>query len=311
VEFDYGNSASDPVLEPGDAVRLGKNELPAGQSAGPGFQPYSLLDFERRSPLAWLAIAFGVVVVLFGRLRGAMALVGLGVSLAVVFAFIVPALLAGEPPIAVAAVGSVAVMLITIALAHGLGAKSLAAMLGTAASLALTIGLAVLFTNVAHLTGVGNEASELIGFTSLQAPIQGILIAGMVIGALGVLDDVTVTQASAVMALRRANPGYTTRQLYREALEVGHDHVAATVNTLVFAYVGASLPVLLIFSLGSTAFGDAINNEAIAEQIVAMLVGSTGLIAAVPITTLLAAAVAARLAPGQLDDMHAGHVHRR
>ena len=127
--------------------------------------------------------------------------------------------------------------------------------------------------------------------------LEGLVLAGIVIGALGVLDDVTVSQASAVMALQRANPAQGFGQLYRGGLTVGRDHVAATVNTLVLAYVGASLPILLIFAVGETPFADAVNREAVAEQIVATLVGSIGLIAAVPVTTALAALLAARQPP--------------
>ena len=129
----------------------------------------------------------------------------------------------------------------------------------------------------------------------------------MVIGALGVLDDLTVSQASTVMALRRANPALHFRQLFSGALAVGHDHIAATVNTLVLAYAGASLPILLIFSLGGTSFTDAANTETVAAQIVATLVGSIGLIAAVPVTTALAALLATRLRPAQLGDVRHEH----
>jgi uncharacterized membrane protein len=134
------------------------------------------------------------------------------------------------------------------------------------------------------------------------------MLAGIVIGALGVLDDLTVTQASTVLALRRANPTQRFRELFRGAIGVGHDHIAATVNTLFLAYAGASLPILLIFSVGGTSFADAVNSEAVAEQIVAMLVGSIGLIAAVPVTTALAALLAARLSAAEVE--RAGvHVH--
>jgi len=131
----------------------------------------------------------------------------------------------------------------------------------------------------------------------------------MVIGALGVLDDLTVSQSSTVMALRRANPRLGFGELFRSALAVGHDHIAATVNTLVLAYAGASLPVLLIFSISDTSFADAVNNEAVAEEIVATLVGSIGLIAAVPVTTALAALLAVRLDAGALTDEHGAHAH--
>jgi uncharacterized membrane protein len=310
--FTTGNSVGSVHVSPGQQVRVLKNQLPAPvEGAAPSaVEPYTFLDFQRQGPLLWLAIAFGLVVVLFGRLRGAMSLIGLGASLVVVFAFMVPAMLSGEPPIAIAAIGGSAVMILTIALAHGLGAKSFTAILGTAGSLALTIALAVIFSKVVYLTGLSSEESSLLMVGETNVSLQGLVVAGMVIGALGVLDDVTVSQASTVLALRRANPSYSFGALYREALDVGHDHVAATVNTLVLAYVGASLPILLIFSLGGASFSDALNNEAVAEQIVAMLVGSIGLIAAVPVTTLLTAWVTTRMDPATLPaDSGHGHAH--
>ncbi|MEA2443986.1 MAG: hypothetical protein QOJ12_1278 [Thermoleophilales bacterium] len=301
-----GGSGASVQLSPGDNVRVTRNAKIPGAPPGP---PYSLADLDRRAPMLWLAIAFVVIVSVLGRGRGVMALVGLAASLAVVVFFVVPAILDGRSPLAVALAGGVAVMLVTIALAHGLGAKSIAAALGTAVSLALTVGLAVLFTNLAHLTGFGSEEATLLSASGGNVSFKGLVVAGMVIGALGVLDDVTVSQASAVMALRRANPAQHARELYRGALEVGRDHVAATVNTLVLAYAGATLPLLLLFSVGATPFADALNGESVAEPIVATLVGSIGLIAAVPITTALAALLASRLPAERLPDAAHGHVH--
>jgi uncharacterized membrane protein len=236
-------------------------------------------------------------------------LLGLGGSLLVIVFFIVPAILDGRSPTSVALFGALAVMFATIPLAHGLGAKTVAACLGTAMSLLLVLTLADLFTELAHLTGFASEEAVFLRATSGQLSIQGLLLAGMVIGALGVLDDLTVSQASTVMALRRANPALRFRQLFRSALAVGHDHIAATVNTLVLAYAGASLPILLIFNLGGTSFTDAVNTEAVAEQIVATLVGSIGLIAAVPITTGLAALLALSVEPERLPPDEAAHAH--
>jgi uncharacterized membrane protein len=200
------------------------------------------------------------------------------------------------------------VMLVTISLAHGLRAKSLAAMLGTGVSLLLTVGLALLFRDLTHLTGLASEESAFLQANDAGVSLEGLLLAGIVIGALGVLDDVTISQSSTVMALRSANPGMRFRELYGRALEVGRDHVSATVNTLVLAYVGASLPVLLIFSSGQIGFFDAVNVELIAKEVVAMLVGSIGLIAAVPITTALAALLSAQLEPAELE-RDSAHAH--
>jgi len=301
-----GDSGPIPDIGPGDGVRVVKNEIPPG--AGPGAEEYAISEIERRNAMLWLLAAFCLIVVLFGRLRGTLALVGLGVSLLVVAQFVLPAILDGREPLAIALIGASAVMLATIALAHGLGPKSMAAILGTAASLLLTALLALLFADLAHLSGLASEEATLLQVGDQSLSLEGLVIAGMVIGALGVLDDVTVSQASTVMALRRANPAQRFGELYRGALSVGRDHVAATVNTLVLAYVGASLPILLVFGVDGVPFADAVNREAVSEQVIGMLVGSVGLIAAVPLTTALAALLATRTPAEALADVGA-HAH--
>ncbi|MDX6696992.1 MAG: hypothetical protein QOE65_389 [Solirubrobacteraceae bacterium] len=306
--LEFGNGGRAPKVQVGDVIRVVRNEVPAGTPAG-ATPPYSFQDFERRAPMLWLALAFAALVIVFGRLRGLMSLVGLGISLAVVVVFILPAILDGRSPVPVAVAGALAIMVATIALAHGVGPKSIAAILGTAVSLAVTLGLAEAFSHLAHLTGLSSEESNLLLVGRTDLDLRGLVLAGMVIGALGVLDDVTVSQASTVMALRRANPAQRALELYRGALSVGRDHVAATVNTLVLAYVGASLPILLVFTVGHTPFSDAINVESVATQVVATLVGSIGLITAVPVTTALAALLASRLRPDEVGDVDHAHAH--
>lgn len=299
----------DPEVSEGDRLRVVRNIVPPGADPVPG-REYSISDFDRQGPLLLLALIFAGAVVLFGRLRGAMSLIGLGLSLAVVMAFMVPAILEGTSPLAIAIVGSLAVMLTTILLAHGTGPKSLAAILGTAASLVVTVSLAVLFTDLTHLTGLASEEATFLQINDSGISLQGLLLAGMIVAALGVLDDVTVSQSSTVLALRAANPGQSFRELFKLAMDVGRDHVSATVNTLVLAYVGASLPLLLIFSSGQIDFLEAVNLELIAKEIVATLVGSIGLIAAVPITTALAALLAQRMSQEELDAVEPhGHTH--
>jgi uncharacterized membrane protein len=295
----------DPDVDPGDHIKVAETpDAPPGAAPLPGGE-YALLDFERATPILVLALIFLSVVLLFARLRGALSLAGLALSLAVVLVFIVPAILDGKPPLAVAVVGSLAVALVTIPLAHGGGPKSTAALLGTGASLSLTALLASVFTEAAHLTGFSSDEATYLQLTGADISLDGLLLAGMVVGALGVLDDVTVSQASTVIALRAANPALGFRELYARAMRVGRDHVSATVNTLVLAYVGASLPVLLIFSLADLGLGDALQLEVVATEVVATLVGSIGLIAAVPVTTALAAA----LALGQPAERLAGAAH--
>jgi uncharacterized membrane protein len=302
-----GDALSDPKVDVGDELRVVKNAIPEGASPE-GIDPYTITDFERRMPLVWLAVIFVVVVLLVGRSRGARALVGLAGSLAVVFGFIVPAILEGEPPAAVALIGALAIMLVTVVVTHGVGPKSVAAILGTTISLAVTVALGALFVELAHLTGLSSDASTLLLAGREDLSLEGIILAGLVIGALGVLDDVTVSQASTVLALRRANARLSARELYRRGLAVGQDHASATVNTLVLAYVGAALPALLIFNGSGARFGDSVNSEQVAEEIVAMLAGSVGLMTAVPLTTAFAAWLAVRLRAEQLSDVHA-HVH--
>jgi uncharacterized membrane protein len=308
IEIQLGGGGLDPDVDPGDEIRVAKApKAPEGAPAVAG-TGYTLYDFERRGPMLILAALFALVVLAFARWRGALSLAGLAISLAIVLIFVVPAILDGKSPLLVAVVGSMAVALTTIPLAHGWGPKSLAALLGTAGSLVLTALLAVLFTNLTHLTGLSSEEAIFLQIGNSDVSLQGLLLAGMVIGALGVLDDVTISQASTVLALRRANPTLRARRLFGLAMDVGRDHVSATVNTLVLAYVGASLPILLLFSATDLGVSDALNLEVVAKEIVATLVGSIGLIAAVPITTGLAAALALSAAPEALQDDH-GHAH--
>jgi uncharacterized membrane protein len=305
------SGASGPVIaKVGDRVRVFKTPAPPpGTPVTEQPPPYSFADFDRRAPMLWLTVAFVVLLLLTGRFNGLRALIGLAASLAVLLKFVIPSILDGHSPLAVALIGSFGVLLATIPVSYGIGAKAIAAWLGTAVSLLLAVELADQFTRLAHLTGASSEEAVFLSTSASRLSLQGLLLAGMVVGALGVLADLTVSQASTVIALRRANPSLGFGGLFRGALDVGHDHIAATVNTLVFAYAGASLPVLLIFSIGGTTFTDAVNSEAVAEEVIAALIGSIGLIASMPITTALAALLAVRVPERQLETAHAGHVH--
>jgi len=298
-----------PEVARGDELRVVRSTAPGTALDRPETQPYAFVDFERRLPLAALAVVFAALVILLARWQGARALVGLAASLLLVIFFVAPAILAGRPPLLVALVGSLAVMAVTMSLTHGPGLKSQTAMLGTSLSLVLIALLGVLAVDAAQITGLSEEGRSLLQLSGRPLSLQGLLLAGLVIGALGVLDDVTISQASTVLALRRVNPSLPFRRLFGEALAVGRDHLGATVNTLVLAYAGASLTSLLAFSDQGVGFGTAVNYEVVASQVVAMLVGSIGLIAAVPITTALAAALAVRLPADAVPADPHGHVH--
>ncbi len=255
-----------------------------------GVEPgYFFVDFERTQPLAILAAIFAVVVLALSRWRGVASLIGLGISFAVLLWFVIPAILEGTSPVLVAIVGAAGITLAGIYLSHGFTALSTTAVLGTLSSLVLTALLASVFVELSRLTGLSSEESAFLQITAQQVNLQGLLLAGIIIGTLGVLDDVTVTQASAVWQLRLANPSLGALALYRSAVRIGRDHIASMVNTLVLAYAGASLPLLILFKISSLHAGNVINGQVIAEEIVRTLVGSVGLVAAVPITTALTA----------------------
>ncbi|HEY4279259.1 MAG TPA: YibE/F family protein [Conexibacter sp.] len=304
------NDGIDPTLHVGDGIRVAESPEVPGYDYGDKLTAYDVTDFSRGGALLVLFGVFAVLVLVFSRLRGVFSILGLAVSLGVVLVFIVPAILGGKPPVLVAIVGSLAIAMVTIVLCHGRGPKAVAAMLGTIATLLLTAGLAALFTQTTKLTGLSSDELFALRLVDQNVSLTGLLIAGMVIGALGVLDDVTVSQSSTVFALRAANPALTYRELVKHAMEVGRDHVAATVNTLVLAYAGASLPVLLVFASGALSLPQSASLELVAEQIVGTLVGSIGLIAAVPLTTAIAAGLARSMDRDEVLTAAAhGHAH--
>jgi uncharacterized membrane protein len=288
VDLESTAGPGTPKLREGDRIVVGYTP-----DAPPG-QQYYFADYERRSPLLVLAALFVAAVVVLGRLRGARALVGLALSLVVLVLFVLPAILEGSSPIAVSVVASALILLVNLYLAHGLNLRTTTAVVGTLASLALIGLLAVVFVAATHLTGLASEEAVFLEAASARINIQGLLLGGIIIGSLGVLDDVTVTQASAVWELHQANPALGPANLYRSALRIGRDHIASTVNTLVLAYAGASLPLLILLVEANRKVADVLTGEVVAVELVRTLVGSIGLVASVPITTALAALVVGR-----------------
>jgi uncharacterized membrane protein len=284
-------------LETGTEVRGPAATLEAGDriilnDAGPEVvddSRYSFADLQRSTPLLVLAALFAGVVIVLGRLRGLLALCGVALSLGVLVVFVFPALLTGTAPLAVALVGTSVIAYGTLYLAHGVNERTTVALLGTLASLALTAVLAVAFAGAAQLSGVtSDESATLIAFAP-DLDVRGLLLAAVIIGTLGVLDDVTVTQVAAVWELYRADPDQGRRQLFGAAIRIGRDHIASTVNTLVLAYAAAALPLMLLFTQSGLALGEVVTSETVAVEVVQTLVGSIGLVASVPLTTALAA----------------------
>ncbi|MEO6086502.1 MAG: YibE/F family protein, partial [Umezawaea sp.] len=283
------NEPATPKFAVDDAVVL------AYSGANPT-QPtsYQLVDFQRGLPLTVLAVLFALAVLLLGRWQGLAAIGALILSFVVLILFVLPAILAGESPLLVAVVGAGLIMFVVLYLTHGLTARTSTAVLGTLVSLAIIGGLGSAFSAFSKLTGLDEDTANLVALLGHGIDTRGLLLAGALIGALGVLDDVTVTQTSSVWELRRANPTLSRRELYAAGLRIGRDHMSSVVNTLVMAYAGAALPLLLAFSLSGRGLFEIFTAQQVAQEIVRTLVGSIGLVAAVPVTTALAAIVAAR-----------------
>jgi uncharacterized membrane protein len=293
-------------LAAGTKVRVSRVPAAPGATAA---EAYELVGVDRRGTLLWLLLAFAALVVVLTRWRGLLALCGFALSLALVTQFIVPGILAGSPALLVSLVGSLAVMFVTLGLTYGVSAQSLAASLGIALSLGFAAVVGTLAVDSAMIDGRSGELSTVLSQTNSAISLQGIVLAGLVIGALGVLADMGVTQASAVMALRRANPRLSALGLYRGAFTVGRDHLVATTHTLVLAYVGATLPLLLVLRTTGVALPDALNTQDIAEPVIATLVGSMALLVSVPLTTALAAALVHRVPAAAMPANDGAHHH--
>jgi uncharacterized membrane protein len=296
----YGSQA--PEVNVGDRI------IVSYTAQAPEGEQYAFQDFDRGRPLLVLVLLFAVGVLALSRWRGIGALASLAYSLVLIVVFTLPAIMEGSSPLAVAVVTAAAIMLVTLYLSHGFDVRTTVAMLGTLVSLVVIGGIGWIFTSVGHFTGLVDEGSQYISGIAAQVDLHGLLLAGLVIGALGVLDDVTVTQTWAVWELADVDPDASAGSLFVRAMRIGRSHAASTVNTLVLAYVGATLPLMLVFSALSLPFGIAVSQEVVAQEIVRGLVGGLGILAAVPVTTGIAALVAGRLVRDRTAD--AGPSHR-
>ena len=252
-------------------------------------------DFVRRTPIVILIVVFVVVAGVVGRGKGLRAVVGMAFSLGVIILAVIPAIVGGVNPVLVAVLGSSAILASSVYFVHGLNWTASSALVATIAAAIVTLGLAEGFSSLARLTGLGAEEGVYIMQAAQQAGIdlnlRGLLIAGILIGSLGALVDSTVAQAAVVRELSNLNPKLEWQKLYKSGMSVGFDHIGSLVNTLVLANVGSSLPLWVLFTLGQTSFTRVINLELVASEIVHALVGSIGLILAVPLATLIAAFV--------------------
>jgi uncharacterized membrane protein len=262
----------------GDTLVLTRD---AGAEGGPA---YGFFDYERDIPIIGLALTFAVVVGLVARLRGLASLVGLAFAFFVLLQFVLPGLLAEEYPTLVSLVGSAAIMFVVLYLAHGFSARTTTALVGTLFGLTLVAVLGSLAVSAARLTGLTTEETVTLQGYDPTLDFSGIVLAGIVVAGLGVLNDVTITQASAIWQIREVSPEITWRELYTRGMAVGRDHIASTVYTIVFAYAGAALPSLLLFSLSTQPLWTTVTS-ALAEEVIRTLVGAIALVLAVPLTT--------------------------
>ena len=284
-----------PEFEAGDGVILG---------LAPQTNTYFYEDQARSTPIAALAILFAIIVVVFGRARGLLALIAMAITVVVLVGFVAPSVLDGNDPILVALAAATIIAFVSLFLTHGFSPTTAVALAGTLSALGLTFLLSWIFFGWSNFTGFASSEALVLPVLNQDLRLSSLLLGGAIIGALGALDDVTVTQVSLVGELRRSNPEMPSSRLISSGLSVGRDHIAATVNTLLLAYAGASLPLLLLFAASDQSWAKVANSEVIAVEIVRTLCGSIGLIGAVPLTTALAASI---LTPG--DETASPHDH--
>ncbi|TAP28118.1 MULTISPECIES: YibE/F family protein [Micrococcaceae] len=272
---------------PGDNLRyldLSKVDTTSGS-------PYVFVDFVRTLPMALLAIAYGVVVVLVAGWRGARAVIGLIGGIAFMIFFMVPALIEGGNPVLVGLTGATAIMFVALYFAHGLNAKTSTALLGTLFGLGVTAGMVLWLTDAAALTGANGESAITLSTVAPQISLPGLLICGVLVGGMGVLNDVTITQSATVWELAETSPRASAKELFFRGMRIGRDHIASTVYTIAFAYAGAALPILAIAALSNQGFGVTLTSGEMAEEVIRILIGSIGLVLAIPVTTAVAVMV--------------------
>lgn len=291
VGIGYGSEfqplAQDQRLSSGTEVIVAQVTLPDGELA------YAIVDTYRLPALAWLLVGFLVLVTVVAKYRGLLAALGMFLSIGMLFGLMVPALLQGKDPLVVIVLGASAIAALTLYLSHGWHLKTHIALASLITTLLAVVVLASLSIELAQLVGLGTEEAAFLQLSVDQAiNLRGLLLGGIILGALGVLDDIVVSQVSVVAQLKAANTSLSFEELYTRALEVGKDHVASLVNTLVLAYAGANLPLFLLFYLSQeTPWWVNVNSQIIAEEVVRTLVGSISLVVAVPFATVLAAAL--------------------
>lgn len=292
-------------------VLIADQKLTAGQKVillTPNDTPH-IFDRYRLPALGGILVLFVALAIVFAGWRGLTSLIGLGVSILILAMYVVPQIMAGHNPLLVSLIAAFIIALTSLYLAHGFNQRTTVAVISTLITIIIAIGLSQLFTTWADLTGTGSEEAYYLQTSPIAfVNLKGLLLGGIIIGALGVLDDITTSQTAAVYQIWRANPKLTPQELFKRGTAVGREHITSLINTLALAYVGASFPALLLFTVYQRPWWVVTNTETIAEEIVRTLVGSTALMVAVPITTFIAAYWLPR-AKGKPDDTSPIHTH--
>lgn len=300
TEPDKGGSPVKVIINPdvvkSHGVKAGDNisylDLTAPGTAASQTTPrYIFVDFVRTVPILLLAILYSVVVIAVARWRGLRALIGLVGAFAVLAGFMLPGLVEGKPPLLLALVGSTVIMIGMLYFAHGFSARTSTALLGTMFGLGITALLAAWTTDAANLWGAASSEAATLSNISGNISISGIILCGLIISGLGVLNDVTIAQSSSVWELHELAPETSARMLFESAMRIGRDHIASTVYTIAFAYAGAALPVMIMVMLYDRPLGEALTSAEMSEEVIRTLVGSVGLVLAIPVTTLIAVLV--------------------
>lgn len=286
LETDYqyaGNNQALQALEPGDNVVVVRN-----QEFDEAF--YYIADQYRLHVIIGLLLVFFAITIWFTKWKGVTSLIGLAFNIFVIIWFMIPKILAGWNPLLVSLLGGVVILGVSLYFAHGFNTRTTLSLASTFITLVIAVLLAVVFVNVTGLTGTGTEEAFFLQFGSYgNINLKGLFLGSIIIGALGVLDDVTTAQTAAIHELKKANPKLSFSQLYQSGINIGSEHITSLVNTLALAYAGSALPVLIIFAIGTQPLWVIANSEFVAEELVRTLVGSIALILAVPITTVIAA----------------------
>jgi len=269
--------------------KVGDRLIVTKSKDGAGHDTYLINDYVRRNSLFLLFLIFAALVVIIGRKKGLFSILGMGFSFFIIFIFLLPQISQGRNPILITILASSVIIPLTFYLSHGFNLKTTAAVLGTLIALVITGILASLFVGLTKLSGFSSEEAGFLTMIKQDVfDMKALLLSGIIIGVLGILDDITISQAAIVYQLKNASSNLSIQELYSRAMDVGKDHIASVVNTLVLVYTGAAMPLLLLFIGSANSFGQAINFEIVAEEVVRTLVASIGLILAVPITTFIA-----------------------